>query len=368
MGRRRNSASVALAVVVMVLAVTVLHVSLLSLLLVLAAMWTLFALRVGAMSATAVLVGFELQRAWVGPLRLERHDGAMRLRWYWRLYGSSGAVAVPVTADRLGRRWCLMLAAGLLTLPVSAALAVGASLPILARLPAGSPGVWASVVAVLWAVALVACVYTLVRVLPLRVRGVPLDGLQLWWWWRDKAAARRWVAATTMVGLAVDGARPRDWPDEWVRLAQGPADGSPEDVLATWLVMQWAGDRGDEALELAALDRAVAAAGRLRGPQRAAVLVDAAFVTARRRQDADSAANLLDRATSAGPVHQVDRLAAKAAILLARGEHEAAAEAARAWSGAVPARVPMPGLLGPATEEMARLQTEAQRRAAGLSF
>jgi hypothetical protein len=310
-----------------------------------------------------------------GPRQPEGQRGARRLRRLARSTGARGSFALtwvaPGLLDRVGatrfrRRHLLLMAAP----PVAELLlAVG-----LAALGQGLSGTPRFVVAVL---ALFAGVYALLCLLPLTRGGSPSPGRWLWWWWLRPQQAFGRLAILTLT-LAADGSsrqRPRDWPRRWVQVAAEVAAAGARARRAVQaataetcghLAYLAALDRGDVAVAGACLEAATAASARLPQRTRATMAAEAAFYHARWTGQPDKARELLAGIEGVGMLEELDRLRARAALLLADGDHQAAIDACDQWlAGQARQEARLPGVDVALRDWVERIREAASRAQAG---
>lgn len=203
---------------------------------VVAALWLQVLAHEAGHAVAGMLTGRRLMGAGVGPLRLERGVGGWHLRWGGGVGGVGGfAAMVPdARADGRGATAVFVLGGPLVNLLI-AALA-------LAVLRLGPPmGAFASVA---WgATAACGALLGIVNLLPFKSRGWSSDGYTLRELLRDSPASQVLRAQQCVLGLAMAGVRPREWPVAQLDIP----DGLPPDVSinAHLLRLSWALDHGD---------------------------------------------------------------------------------------------------------------------------
>jgi len=262
----------------------------------------------------------------VGPLKISREGDRLRLRLN-RDLALAGGVAAGLPKDlraadddrALTRRYALVVAAGP-AMSLALALLGGLGAAATAGTPnAFAPGIFALVNAAIF----------LVTAIPAKTSGFDTDGAQLLDLLRGGHRAERKRLATLITTFSVNGQRPRDWDpalmERWLALR----DGRRDDVLPTFYGYYHALDRGEIERAGEFLDRALELREGMPGPFRPAVLLEAAYFTARYRQEAAGARALLDQARG-GTVEAHSRLRAEAAVLWAEGRRDEAADQARA--------------------------------------
>jgi hypothetical protein len=122
-------------------------------------------------------------------------------------------------------------------------------------------------------------------------------------------------------------------------------DGSAEDAAAAALAYSWALDRGDVDGAGAFLDRALAAQDQLPAASRPALFLEAAYFTARHREDAAGARAFLAQAKGSALIEPYTRRRSEAAVLLAEGDQEGARQRATEGLAALERSPDAPGTL-----------------------
>ena len=313
-------------------------------------LWAAVAVHEFGHAAAGVAAGLRCDLFAVGWVRWERTSPAGRLCGGRLRFGRPpvrawGYVVCPPRGDggaggvRHARRARLMIAAG----PLAGALFAAAAGTAWFALPAGTAGRTCAAAAVL---AGVTCVDALVPRRP-RDGGPPSDGEQLRTLRRGPAAARA-AAVLTFIAQARAGVRPRDWDAAAVAAASAVRDGSADEYVARHFAgthhldaaladpARWA-DARDTYARLAELWDVIPPASR------PTVAVDAAWIEAGARGDADRGRAWLEPAAAAvagGPPEFVaDWCCAVAAVRSAAGEFDAARDAreqAALWLDAAP--------------------------------
>ncbi len=213
------------------------------------ALWVQLLLHEAGHALAGLLVGRRFVGAGVGPLRLERGDGAWTLRWGGGISGVGGFAAMLPRGPEGRGAAAVVLVAG----PLANLLAAGLAAFALARLEA--PGMVSG--AALGASAVAGTLLGVANLLPFRSRGWNSDGRGLLELMRGDSVWRVTQAQQLVVAAAMAGVRPRDWPAD--PLAQAHEVPAPLQAGAHSLRMSMALDRDDmatardAALALAAL-------------------------------------------------------------------------------------------------------------------
>jgi hypothetical protein len=287
----------------------------------------LWVLALGALTAANVLhelghrigcrlAGFRVTQVRVGPRTVNTMPLRVRLGRTASWFGGE-VVSDRVTPRRLRARDVLTTTCGLVApLLLAAALALAGAMTT--ELP---------VHIVLWLLAVVVAFDPAVSMVPWPLWGVGpwSDGMWLLRWLLTprRAAQRRAVGALTLT-LAP---RPAEWDAGWLRFALGqeeqPSNGDA--VTANLLAYGWALDLGEVDQAARYLSRAVVRRELVEPAERAKLLVESAFFTARYYGDAARAERLLAEASCEPEAASVNDLArAEAAVHLAAGRWEEA--------------------------------------------
>lgn len=269
------------------------------------------------------LVGFRFTLFVVGPLKISREGGRLKVGLNRNLLLAGGiAGSIPRDDRNLRRRMAMMTAGGPLA---SLVLALAAALLTLISLP-DPPGEVASVLLFL---SFTSFIIALVTLFPGRTGGFQTDGARLLMLLRGGPRADRWCAVAVLGAAAMSDQRPRDWSPDLVRQATAVTDGSLDDVGATMMAYQRALDLGVSEEAKGFLDRALAARDSYPAPYRSSITLEAAYFEARHQGDAPAARAWLEESGNPGwPIEPQTRLRAEAAVLLAEGEPEEAKERA----------------------------------------
>jgi len=302
----------------------------------------IIALHEGGHTLAGTVSGFRLQHISVGPLKLQHTpEGWRAMRSPHGFFeGMSHSVPGPSLQDapdqvvRRGR--AVRLAGGAAANVLSGGLALG-----LASILSGGGGATA---AALHVFGMVSVVVGVVNLIPFRTgSGLITDGARLVPILRGTPAAGRDVALATVRAAAYSGTRPRDWPERCVERMLSPRDHGMTDGSTRMLAYRHALDAGRTQEARDYLAEALNLLDRLPHAQHAGLMVEAAYVEAVLRGDAEAARSWLQRvdpSTDDVPACALGR--AEAATLLAEGEH---AEARRRIHDAVAAidDHPVPG-------------------------
>lgn len=264
------------------------------------------------------VAGFRFVLLVVGPLELTRAGGGVRLALNKNpaLYGGI-AGSVPPGGRDLRRKMAVYVAGGPL-----ASLALGITALLAAS---GLPGDGAFPLGITGLVSLVIAVVTL---LPTRLGGFVSDGARLLMLLRGGPEAERWCGLAAIYGASMGGTRPRDWPASWVARATALPDDTLDGTGGRLLAYARALDTGDAAGAGRLLDHSLGHLEGLPAAFRPSVMLEAAYYTARHRNDPATARAWLDRAKGGMMVERHTRLRVEAAVLLAEGRSGEAAERA----------------------------------------
>jgi len=302
----------------------------------------IIALHEGGHTVAGYLSGFRLQHLSVGPLKLQRTpEGWRAMRSPHGFFqGMSHSVPGPSlhdAPDRVVRRGrAVRLVGGAAANVLSGGLALG-----LASILSGGGGATATA---LHALGLASIAVGVVNLVPFRTGGGMItDGARLLPILRGTPAAGRDIALATVRAEAYRGVRPRDWTRRHVERMLTPRDHGMTDGSTRMLAYRHALDAGRAQDAHDYLAEALKLLDRLPHAQHAGLMVEAAYVEAAHRGDAEAARAWLQRvdpSTDDVPACALGR--AEAATLLAEGEH---AEARRRIFEAVAAidDHPVPG-------------------------
>lgn len=274
----------------------------------------------------AVLADFRRLLFIAGPLRIEWRPDGRRIRLNRSLLLAGGLVAsAPVGLHDLRRRTVVMVAGGPLASLVFGAQALAiwhATSPGLLRTGATFAAQYVAIA--LLALGLSSLLIGIVTLFPGRAGGFYSDGARIMRLMRSGHDVEREVALMALTGLAVGGARPRDWDPRLVQLAARINDAGPYEVGGRFYAFLHAFDGRDHA---AAREHAAFIVERLHQlPKgtRAAMLLPIATFHALIDGDAARAGTLADAARSPLLTSPHQRALARAAIHLANGEPDAA--------------------------------------------
>lgn len=289
-------------------------------------------------------VGFRPLVYTVGPLMAQRHGGRWKLERNLLTSAFGGfASAAPDNARNLPARMRSFVAGG----PAASLLLflAGALLYLLA--PQTLPGIFAALVALLSFLAGV------ISLSPLTGDRMLSDGARLQMLRAGGPEAERWCALILLSPVM----RPRDYPLELVERLIALADGSYDETIGVCLAYTWAIDRRDLVQAQTLLDRMLAMPTRQLSPVlRAAVLLDAAFFTARFGNDAVQARAFLEEGRSSLPVLRPSLLKTEAVVLRAEGRNEEAVLKAREAMEQLH-KVSSPGMVEMMREQLEELLT-----------
>lgn len=305
------------------------------------------------------LAGFRLQHVSVGPLKLQRTpNGWKALRSQNKFFaGMSHGVPGPVLRDaplstvRRGR--AIRIAGGAVANVLTGLLALGVGALL--------TGTTVGAAAHLFGVA--SLVIGGINLIPFRTgSGLITDGARLGPLLRGTPEAHRDIALATVRAEAYGGTRPSEWTPRWVERMLTPRDYGMTDGSTRMLAYRHALDAGRAEKACDHLAEALHLLDRLPEAQHGGLMVEAAYVEAAHRGDAEKARAWLERAgggkgASIPGVPSCAARRAEAAVLLAEGNH---ADAQRHIDDAESARDEHP-VPGTAVAEEAWLQDLARR-------
>ena len=269
--------------------------------------------------AGGVLAGFKPFQLVVGPLKLLWVEGRVRAELNRSLLLAGGvAVSLPPDGHNLIRRMLLMVVGGptgslLVALLALAAMAFADGLPAAALLVATSLGL----------------IITLVTLVPMRSGGFYSDGARILMLLRGGPQAERWSAVALLLNASLAG-RLRELDASLVARATALRDGTLDAVSAAFMAYSVELTLGDVVAAGAQLDYTLANLEVYPAAFRPAILVEAAYFTARHRGDAGTARAYLEQTNGSALVEAHTRHRAEAAVLRAEGHAEASRAAAEA--------------------------------------
>lgn len=181
-----------------------------------------------------LLRGMKVFAVGIGPLRLERTVAGWRVRRTRGIAGIGGfAAMVPAPGHAAGKADHAIYLLGGVTANLVAAAAM---------IPAALSEHWSMAVA--WLFIGVGVLYGVINLLPFRSGGWRTDGLNLLALWRNPREAVLHRQIQAIVGSALAGARPRDWPVDMLPTTQ-PTDDAVMRRSALLLRLSWALDAGE---------------------------------------------------------------------------------------------------------------------------
>lgn len=274
------------------------------------------------------LVGFRFLLFVVGPLKVLREDDGIRVRFNKdvSLYGGMAASA-PADDRDLARRTAIVILGGPLTSLALGVLSLALAAWANANIAAASP--WSALTLSSIIFGLTNLVIFAATMIPAKTGGFASDGAQLLDVLRGgHRAERRWltIALTT---ASLDGVRPRDWDPAHIERLLALRQGQVEDGMANYFGYFYALDRDEVQRAGELLDLCRQQAQSFPESARPMIFAEAAYFTARYRQDAAAARALLEQAQG-NIIEKHSRLRAEAAVLLAEGKPVESAEKARA--------------------------------------
>jgi acyl-CoA thioesterase FadM len=269
--------------------------------------------------AGGMLAGFKPALLIVGPLRLSWVDGRPQASLNRSLALAGGLASAAPDDDRdLPRRMLLMVIGGPL-----GSLMVG--LLALAALPFAGGLAWL----VLFTGAALGFAVTAVTLIPLHAGGFSSDGARIGMLLRGGPLAERWCAMALLVGASMAG-RLAETNPAIVARATALRDETVDALGAAYLAYAYHLARGEHAQAGEQLTYALEHQQLFNEGVRPALLIEAAYFTARHRGDAVAARAYLQESKSSSVVEAYTRRRAEAAVLHAEGRVEEARAAAEA--------------------------------------
>lgn len=274
------------------------------------------------------LVGFRFLLLIVGPLKVIREGEGIKVRFNKdvSLYGGMAASA-PANDHDLARRTAIVILGGPLTSLALGVLSLALAAWANANITAASP--WSALTLSSVIFSLTNLVLFAATMIPAKTGGFASDGAQLLDVLRGgHRAEQRWltIALTT---ASLDGVRPRDWDPAHIERLLALRQGQVEDGMANYFGYFYALDRDEVQRAGELLDLCRQQAQGFPESARPMIFAEAAYFTARYRQDAAAARALLEQAQGS-VIEKHSRLRAEAAVLLAEGKPVESAEKARA--------------------------------------
>jgi hypothetical protein len=267
----------------------------------------------------------------VGPLRVEWTTEGPRARLN-RSFALSGGIAAmaPVGLHELRRRTLVMISGGPAASLMFGVQCLAVWLATYSFLMGADAGAWrrgaAGVLVFLGFGSLLLGIITLV---PSRTGGLYSDGARILRLMRHSHAADEEVALMALTGLSLGGTRPRDWDPILVARCSNIRDGGAFQAAGQIFAYTHAADLGELPRARPHLEDALALVNELPAATRSSLLMHAATFYALFDGDISRAAHyyrLGMRSALLNAPHQ--RVLADAAIQLAGGNREAAANAA----------------------------------------
>ncbi len=284
------------------------------------------------------LAGYRFHLYIVGPLRIFREGDRVRIGWNrsWALAGGLAAMT-PTGKDSRPGEMLRIVAGGPAASWLLAAAGFGAAVWVSA----------APVKAGLLLIGLFSLAIGVVTLVPMHSGGFNTDGARILLLVRGGAAADRWCAISSLGAAQLSGVRPRDWDPQLLRRATDPADGSFDYVGAALMAYAAALDRGDISEAGRWIDGVLDAIECWPAPFRSFAYVDAAYFEGRHRRRAAEARAWLQQVKPGAPgFEKFALLRAQSAVLLAEGDRDAAAHAAREGLAEVDRRMHIAGAAG----------------------
>lgn len=282
--------------------------------------------------AAGALAGFRPLVLIAGPLRLERTNGRTHASFNRSVPLAAGlAICTPVGTHDLRRRTMVMAAGGPLASLLLGVQCLALWMALSPLLRDGGSGAAVATFMLLFG-GFVSLAIGMLTLLPMRAGGFYSDGARILRLMRNDEETEREVALMSLMGLALGGARPREWDVELVRSASAIRDGGAFEVSGLQFAHLHALDTGDIESARSSLEEMLSRVHQLPPVSRGPLQLGAAVFFALYDGDAGRARSLYEAAgSSAGLLrspHQ--RLLAHAAVRLAEGDVHGAAEAAAA--------------------------------------
>lgn len=284
------------------------------------------------------LAGYRFHLYIVGPLRVSQKGDRVRIGWNrsWALAGGLASMTPPREGSQPRDMLC-MVAGGPAASWLLAAAAFGAAVLLTA----------APVKAAMFVIGLFSLGIGVVTLLPMHSGGFNTDGARILLLARGGPAADRWCAVSSLGAAQLSGVRPRDWDPQLLQRATHPADGSFDYIGAALMAYAAALDRGDVAEAGRWVDGALNAIERWPAPFRSFAYVEAAYFEGRHRGRAAEARAWLQHVKPGAPgFEKFALLRAQSAVLLAEGDRDGAARAAREGLAEVDRRMHLTGAAG----------------------
>jgi hypothetical protein len=285
------------------------------------------------------LVGLRFQLLVIGPLRLSREDGRLRLGWHRGSAIFNGLTgSIPSDNHNLPRRLLVFTLGGPLASLIQTLLAGTLFFRWRADVVFINSVAWAAEGAAL--LAILGAVYFLSAIKPgSRYSGQPADGGRIVSLLRGGPQAERWCALAALYGADQQGQRPRDWDEKLVRQALQGFDHTQDGQNARLLAYQWALDNGRIAEANRWLEEAVAIRPTWMPGTKVRLVWEKIYFSARYLHDAVQARRGLAHIQHK-LVNEPQHLRAEAAVLLAEGDIARAKTTAQAALAGLPTHAP----------------------------
>lgn len=275
------------------------------------------------------LSGFDLYLYAVGPIRIDRVNNQLKLRYNRSasLWGGIAATSPPVgqilSPDSLRRKMLVVASGG----PLASLLGATAWLPaqtLWQQHPYSS--------FCLGAFALFSLTICIATLLPIGNSGFVNDGGRILQLLRNEAESQRWCSIASLGAIGIN-ARPREWPHHLVEaVTQGPPD-TYDGLMAIWMRHQWHLDRKELPAAKLWLEKGLEHVNAWPPAAQPMLHASAVYYYAKVEGDADRARQHLHAARKPGFLPKESVWISEAALLRAEGkadEARALAERARA--------------------------------------
>lgn len=254
--------------------------------------------------------GFRFQLYIVGPLKIAREEGRIRVGLNSSLGLAGGlAACLPVNDKDLRNGMLRMVLGG----PVASLVLAGAGF---AAMLAVSQTVAHTV---LLLVAFISLLVGIATGIPSTIGHFNSDGARVLMLLRGGAEADRWCAVAALQARSMAGERPREWPCALIEILRGQDANSFDGVGAAVTLYQHFYDAGDREEAGVWIDRAVAAVEFWPKAFRPAIFVEAAYYDAAVRRNVQRAKTLFAETKGSPFTGKVAPLRVEAALLAAEG-------------------------------------------------
>lgn len=285
------------------------------------------------------LVGFQFNLLVIGPLRLSREDGRLRLGLHKSFALFNGLTGSnPADSHDLPRRLLVFTLGGPLASLIQALVTSFVFFRWQADVHFTNKYAWA--VEGMALLAIFSVLYFLSSIKPgSYYSSQPADGGRIISLLRGGPVAERWCALAALYGADQQGQRPRDWDERLVKQALQGFDHTQDGQNARLLAYQWALDNGRIAEANRWLEEAIAIRPTWMPGTQVRLVWEKVYFSARYLHDAALARKLLGQVRQNLTNHSL-HLRAEAAVLWAEGEKGRAQTAAQAALAGLPVQSP----------------------------